>query len=234
MFKIKNIIFLTTGAAIFFVSLILSTSQALTPQPRSPAYISADGQHLFQKRVHEIRSEKVTKGGIVFAGDSITEGCDWNNTYPHIAISNQGIGYDTSDGLLTRLSLITEKAPRTVLLMIGTNDIGYGLNASHIAQNIRQASHFIQQNSPGTQIIVQSILPQSHVEASHYIASVNQIIQSSLAKDPHLNRTYFINISAPFKDMTGALNTHLTTDGIHLNEKGCAVWAAQLTNLLSL
>ncbi len=52
---------------------------------------------------------------IVFAGDSLTQGCEWSEFYP--GALNRGIGGDTIAGLLKRVGSITELNPRAVFLV---------------------------------------------------------------------------------------------------------------------
>src|SRR3954451_1058356 len=47
--------------------------------------------------------QTVGDADVVMLGDSITEGIDWHELFPHVRILNRGIGGDTSAGVLNRL-----------------------------------------------------------------------------------------------------------------------------------
>src|ERR1700712_2785387 len=79
--------------------------------------------------------------GIVFVGDSITEG--WRTLEQDFAglpvkVVNRGIGGDTTPNLLYRLQDdILSLHPRGMVVMIGTNDLGEHTTPADIAANLR-------------------------------------------------------------------------------------------------
>ena len=84
-------------------------------------------------------------GQTVLFGDSVTE---IFNSYELLynfsqksgqAVYNRGISGDTSDRLLWRLqSNALNIAPRNLVILIGTNDLGLGVPASEIVGNVRE------------------------------------------------------------------------------------------------
>ena len=78
----------------------------------------------YPERILEFKNNPLTKDGIVFLGNIITEGGDdWakrikiNNTY------NRGISGDITDGVLERLDEIIFYKPKLVFILIGHNDL---------------------------------------------------------------------------------------------------------------
>ena len=66
------------------------------------------------------------QGGIVFLGDSITQGWgeDFKGLFGDVNVVNRGISGDTSRGLLLRLKRdVIDLSPAAVVIMIGANDL---------------------------------------------------------------------------------------------------------------
>jgi len=81
--------------------------------------------------------DSLSKGEIVFLGNSITEGFDLEKYFPDTVPINRGISGDHTDGLIERLeySIITLE-PSKLFILIGINDIGAGDNSSVIHSNL--------------------------------------------------------------------------------------------------
>ena len=63
-------------------------------------------------------------GGIVFLGDSITEGFPLDTAFPDGSVINRGISGDKIEGVTERLDVsVVVFKPRRVYLMIGVNDL---------------------------------------------------------------------------------------------------------------
>ena len=97
-------------------------------------------------------------GGIVFVGDSITDFFRLNEFFHGVYIINRGIGGDTTDGVLKRLSeSVFDLSPSKVFILIGTNDIGENKSYDHIIGNIALIIDKIQNKCPEANIYLQSI-----------------------------------------------------------------------------
>lgn len=72
---------------------------------------------------------------VVFAGDSITAYCPWNELYPELSVKNRGIGSDSTTCLLSRLDSIIKTEPSKIFIMIGVNDFAYGYSVEEAYQN---------------------------------------------------------------------------------------------------
>ena len=48
---------------------------------------------------------------IIFLGNSITEGCEWNELFGDDRIKNRGISADVAEGIFLRLDEVTESKP---------------------------------------------------------------------------------------------------------------------------
>ena len=165
-----------------------------------------------------------TENEIIMLGNSITDQCEWHELFNDINIKNRGIGGDDTDGILERLSEITESQPKKIFILIGTNDLAYGKSSDHVMSNYRKIIEQIKRESPKTKIYVQSVLPVD--DALHYTRPNPEIIKindqlADLAKE---NQLTYIDLWSYFKDNTGKLNYEYSIDGLHLNANGYKLW----------
>jgi len=165
------------------------------------------------------------KGKIVFLGDSLTDICDWSELLNNNDIINRGISFDTTDGVLNRISEVTRLNPSKVFIMIGINDIGKGRSTKDIINNYKKILDYIKVNSKSTTIYVQSLLP------------INKDIFKTTTKDENiinLNKELvelcnsygvkYINLYPLFVVDNNKLNPEYTVGGLHVNGKGYLVW----------
>lgn len=184
------------------------------------------GEGNYKKVIKEFKNKPLKLNDIVFLGNSITsEGNDWSERLNYPNIKNRGIGGDTTDGVLARIGEIIYFKPIAVFLLIGINDIWNNGSPSipppeYIGKNINNIVEFIKDSSPETKIYVQTILPIEKEIFKESIKKVNQIIKSN-----ELNKKYeVIDLYSLFANENGLMIKELSTDGIHLNEKGYQKW----------
>ncbi len=101
-------------------------------------------------------------GVALFVGNSITDGAEWSELFNDLHIKNRGISGDNTSGILHRWQQIVDAKPKKVFLMIGTNDLSRGLSVDSVVKNILLAADFLKQESPVTQLYIQSILPVNY------------------------------------------------------------------------
>jgi lysophospholipase L1-like esterase len=161
---------------------------------------------------------------IVFLGDSITEGGPWEELFPDLRVRNRGIGGDTSDGVLDRLEQITRATPTKVFLLIGTNDLYRGDSEDEIVANITEILDRLKQETPDTEVYLQSVLPR----ASSYRAAV-EALNARLAEVALEHGSAWVDLYAAFLDPeTGGIRAELSNDELHLLGPGYALWKEQI------
>ena len=134
---------------------------------------------------------------------------------------NQSISGDTTAGILQRISAFANTRATTIHLMAGANDLKNGVPEAQIAYNLRQTVRQLRQQHPQAQIVVYSVLPTRRAEISNdRVRSLN----ARLATISQQDRVEFRNVHPRFQDEQGHLRPDLTTDGLHLNAQGYAVW----------
>ncbi len=168
-------------------------------------------------------------GGIALVGDSITEGFRSSELLPEYYILNRGIGGDTTEGVLSRMSesIFDTKASK-VFLMIGTNDLGNGKKPDEIIKNITEIIRQTQEKFPNIKIYLESIYPISKVEHEKIDKTMvgirsNQDIERincQLEKYMKEKNITYIDVNSQLKDENGNLKIEYTTEGLHLSALG--------------
>jgi len=186
----------------------------------------------YPQRLAKFQSEPIVAGRIIFLGNSITEIGPWAKLTGDSTVVNRGIGGDITYGVLKRLDDVIARQPSKLFLLIGINDIGKDIPDTVIADNIRKIVATILQGSPTTKIYVQSLLPLNpdvknfpqHYNKEDHVLKVNAMLPAILAP---LQCT-FINIFPLLLDDKQRLDAQYTLDGLHVNQKGYAIWVDYL------
>ena len=160
---------------------------------------------------------------LIFLGDSLTAFHNWSDFGPH---HNAGIAGDTTDGLLYRLHYTLEKKPKTVVVMIGVNDLLQGQNIEVMKENYTK---IFTQVKEIPEVVILSLLP---VYASAQTAMINEniirlnhFLRSECSKRGFL----FIDLHKLMCDTDGGMKEELTSDGVHLTPKAYTIWQQQLS-----
>ncbi len=192
----------------------------------------------YYKRKALFEASKDTKNEIIFLGNSITEGGQWNLLFPNKNVINRGISGDVTDGILFRLDEITTSKPLKIFLLIGTNDMARGKSISYVIKGTRQIISKIQQQSKNTKIYLQSILPinpfvgkkfSGHKNNHQKIIDANKQLQQ-LAETLHIP---YIDVHKAMRNRQKYLKSKFTYDGLHLSEKGYQKWKRVLKNYVN-
>lgn len=171
----------------------------------------------------------ITPKDIVFIGNSITNGTEWNELFPRKHVKNRGISGDTSEGVYDRLAPIVKGKPAKIFILIGINDISRDVKVEDIVLNMKRIVKEIQKKSPKTKIYIQSILPvnpdfgmfKGH-EKPQLIKEINQQYQN-IAKEYNVN---YINLYPHFlEEGTDRMNKKYTNNGLHLLGEGYLLWS---------
>lgn len=166
---------------------------------------------------------------IVFIGNSITNMHEWCEAFPDHRVINRGVSGAVSDEVLANLKTILAGKPAKAFLMIGTNDLATsGINnAAHVARNVRTILQRFREESPRTQLYLQSILP-SRLRPLALLQEANDSLRN-ICKE----------MQVPFVDLWGRLisvsqdDTH-TLDGLHLTASGYAIWCNAIAEAVGI
>ena len=188
----------------------------------------------YDKRVKLFNREGLTKGGVIFLGNSLTEYADWKQLLADSTVINRGIAGDNSFGVLDRLGDVIVRQPDKVFVEIGINDISQDIPVAILVKNVFAIVAEVQTRSPATKIYVHSILPtndnvkKEYPEAYHKNAQA-AIVNGQLAQNAEKIGFTYIDLSSKVKDEQDNLDRkYAEPDGLHLNKAGYAVWVKLL------
>ena len=196
--------------------------------PIKPQHDLAEaGKKVFSQRLSEIKALPRMTGGTVLAGDSITQG--WLEfDFLDGPISNHGIGWDTAVGLHARLPEVLRHQPDQMFILIGTNDIGYNHTAQQVTAPVKSFIASVKQESPQTKIYIQSIFPREE-GALPLVNKYNEALETVAIE----TGVMYLDLTSNFRAENGTLRSDLTTDGLHLNERGYRIWADILNPIIN-
>lgn len=213
-----------------FSLLILGflSQYALQAQVRKPNYPDSLFSAYYHQRVTLFKALPQTKGDVIFVGNSITDGSEWDELFGDGKLKNRGISGDITAGVIHRIDEVANRKPAKVFLIIGTNDLARNISPDSVLKNIFIITDYLKQQTPGTKIFVQSILPvnniygmfNGHTGKGKEILHVNTALQ---AKAQQKNYTY-IDLYTPFSDVAGKMNPALSNDGLHLKGEAYLLW----------
>lgn len=189
----------------------------------------------YYNRIEKFNSEEmINPNDVVFLGDSITEGGDWDEYFKgslpdNVNIFNRGISGDITAGVINRLDQVLRGKPKKIFLMIGINDLGKDIHYKKVVENIDYIVKEIRFKSPMTKIYLQSVLPvnidmvRSDVlkRKTHAINKTNRGIRKIAMKYNIIYLNIYEYVKAPNSLQLDPLFTY---DGLHLNEKGYGIW----------
>jgi lysophospholipase L1-like esterase len=187
------------------------------------------------ERLEAFKKQPITRGGVIFLGNSITEMGNWAKLLNDTTVVNRGIGGDITYGVLKRLDDVINRQPKKLFILLGINDIGKDIPDSVIAYNYFKIIARVKAGSPATKIFVQSVLPLNttiknfpqHYDKAEHIPRVNGMLK---AKAAALHYTY-INLHPLFADAQGRLDKKYTFEGLHLKPEAYVVWVAYLKKM---
>ena len=181
--------------------------------------------HFYDRMIKFVNENKTINGcDICFVGDSLTEMMDVNN-FNNLNCVNRGIISDKSAGILMTLKdRVIDTKPKTIFLLIGSNDICDGYTIKQISDNITDIIKMCKGELKEVRIIVSTILPPCYYHDEHVeqiypacrdilrIKALNEFIKSLSSYD-------YVTVFDGYKvlaDENDSLRSEDTLDGVHL------------------
>jgi lysophospholipase L1-like esterase len=180
------------------------------------------------------------KAKLIFLGDSITEG--WLTTAPEIFQSFfepyrplcLGVGGDQTQHLLWRIAqgeLKDLKAARTLFLLIGVNNLGYGAwSVEDTFLGLSQVKEAIQRALPQVEVFQCEILPAGQFPNDplrEKIRQTNQLVRGLAGE-----RWHILDMAKVFLREDGSLDFPLMDDFLHPTPEGYRLWAQAIVEIL--
>jgi lysophospholipase L1-like esterase len=225
---------LKTADKIYFLKVILWVSilinllllgdfifQKWYIKPRKIANI--DWWHEQRKALQQ--NLPIDTGAVIFLGNSIIERYPIQEMFGSPRLKNRGISGDLTLGLLDRVNDVVKQMPSALFIEGGINDFENDLSPQNTLNNFKTLVQRIKHKLPNCKIYVLAVMP-----VQRYVADI-QLYNQMLQKYCTTNQLVWIDTYSPFllqKTTETHANEALTTDGLHLNDKGYRL----LTNLL--
>ncbi len=207
-------------------------------------------------RFFELHEKFLARGkagpiGVLFLGDSITEGWGkaphiWEHYFGKYQPANFGIGGDQTQHVIWRIENgeLDGISPKAVVLMIGTNNAGQH-TGDQIAEAVKKIVSLIRAKIPGTKVLLIAILPRDArrnndgliteaaiADAAKRVAA-NDRANALLAKlDDGVNVRY-LNTNPIFLGRDGRIPWTIMPDQLHPNAAGYQLWAEALDKPLA-
>jgi beta-glucosidase len=169
---------------------------------------------------------------VLFLGDSLTEHFDpgvWQDHMAPRGVLNAGVSGDRTDHLRWRLEHgnLDDPPPQAVVLLIGTNDLGYDRSPDVTAEGIRASLLRIRQRLPRVDILLLGLWPREDVPRilqRHEIATVNQLIGTCGGAA----RIHYADLGGLLLEPDGRLSPQISPDRLHFTAQGYARLAPSL------
>ncbi|MDF2189330.1 GDSL-type esterase/lipase family protein [Paraflavitalea sp. CAU 1676] len=180
-------------------------------------------------RVDAFKSSKIDTTDIVFVGTSITEGFLVSEVFGP-KVKNRGITLNTSAHLVDRIDFIATSRPKKIVIECGINDIQGDISTDSIIANYSKIITRIKAQSPGTQIVVNSVFPTcgDYFMLESRVVELNKALAELVTKES----VQFVDVhSALLKGQY--LDSTFTYDGLHLNGAGYLVWEHEISRFIN-
>ncbi len=173
----------------------------------------------------------VPENGILFVGSSSIR--DWTTAvaFPNEPIINRGFGgSELSDVIHYYDAIIKPYSPAQIFVYAGDNDIDGGKSAQQVFADYGELVALISADFPDVEIVFISIKP-SKARWSKWpvMVEANDLVRAYTGD--HANLAY-LDLATPLLDANGEPADVFVADGLHLNERGYALWQQALATYL--
>ncbi len=204
---------------------------AVVPVPRS----GSKGRFGWWPARHaaKVAETKAGGAGLVFLGDSITQGWEtagkaaWSAHFASRKAANYGFSGDFTQHVLWRVrnGEFDGLAPDAIVLLIGTNNVRHGDDSpKQIAEGVGAVLAALAETCPKSKVLLLGILPRG-AEASDVLRRKAGAVNALLPALADGKRVRFADVSASLLTPDGVLTREIAPDLVHLSEAGYAVLA---------
>ena len=165
---------------------------------------------------------------LVFLGDSITQGWEptmWTLFWGGRAPLNLGLWGDLTQGLLWRLNngqWSPSLRPQLVVLLIGTNNAGWGSRPEDTALGVAEIIRFIQTRSPSTKVLLLGITPRGP-DASAPERPVNARVNELIQRCADNQSVVYLDPGRSMLGADGRISNQVLFDYLHPTMVGYAI-----------
>ena len=168
------------------------------------------------------------KGAVLFVGSSSIRMWNVEKSFPDHTVINRGFGgSQIADSTHFADRIIVKHEPKTIVFYAGDNDIARGKTPERVAADFQSFANLIHQKLPKTKIVYIGVKPSiARWKLADTMQRANKLIKVLCEKD---KRLVFVDVFPPMLGDDGKPRAELfIKDGLHLSEKGYAVWTEQV------
>lgn len=223
-------------SALLLTAMSALAADAPTNVATTPAQRPEPGSQQRHARFNEISKEG--KAQLVFLGDSITQGWEgagkaaWEKHWASMNAAGFGIGGDRTEHVLWRLDNGNFEGlkPKTIVLMIGTNNTGhqgrngYTCSAEDTASGVKAILGKLKVKCPEAKVLLLAIFPRG-ANADDAFRKQNDATNAIIKGYADDKKVFFMDIGSKFMQPDGTLSPEIMPDKLHLSPKGYDIWA---------
>jgi lysophospholipase L1-like esterase len=168
------------------------------------------------------------KDAVLFVGSSSIRRWDLSKSFPELDVINRGFGgSQLADSSHFAPRIVLKYEPRVVVLYAGDNDLAAGKSPEQVQADFQAFVRTVQKGLPKARIIFLSIKPSPLRRGlMDRMRKANALIEADCKKG---ERLLYVDVFTPMLGDDGKPRRELfINDGLHLNEKGYALWASIL------
>lgn len=189
---------------------------------------AAHADKYWEQRVSLFDHLPVTENDIIFLGNSITDGGNFEELFGREDVKNRGIRSDAIPGVMKRLDQVTKGHPRKIFLLIGINDVSHGLTVAQLAERYEKLVKEIKARSPQTKLYLQSVMPiNNSFKVYKSLTGKEKTVvdfNAQIKRIAEENGLTYINLWPALADANGNMKKDFTNDGLHLTGEGYRAW----------
>lgn len=220
-----------------FSVCVSASEEAAVPCPTTVAAADIHHADRFEEKAKIVAEGRID---LVFLGDSITHfwdvaGKDVQEKYfGDLRHVNLGLGWNCTEHVLWELENIDSAkiAPRAVMLMIGTNNLGNKKNSpEEVAAGNAAIVKKVCELWPDAKLLLLGVFPRGNQPNDHYRALIAETNQK-LAQLADGQNVFFLDIGERFLDDDGILHKTISPDFLHLTADGYEIWGKAVSPIL--
>ncbi len=172
------------------------------------------------------------KNAVLFVGSSSIRLWNLSKSFPRLPALNRGFGgSQLADVVHFAPRIVLKYEPKLIVLYAGDNDLAADKTPERVHADFQAFVKIVQENLPKSKIVFICIKPSlRRWNLIDKIRKANALIKAECDKD---DRLLYLDVAAAMLDKDGKPRRELfAADGLHLNDKGYALWAERLQPLL--
>ena len=164
-------------------------------------------------------------GGVLFIGSSSIR--MWNSVhrdFPELDIIHRGFGGSTSADVLTYFDkIVAPYKPSAVVYYEGDNDVPQSMPVTQIVANMKEFVEKFHQLNPESKVFI--LTPKPAIARKNYWGRYLELHKEMKKMLSGYDFAYYVDVATPMLTPSGDFREELyIEDGVHMNEKGYAVW----------